>query len=76
MHPSRHGKRAYHPSVLPSLVSTASPEFAEKAKSMDALIEDIDAKMATARLGGGERARDRMRKAGKKLPRERSVLPD
>lgn len=72
----RHCRRAYHPSVLPSLISTGSPEFVDKARSMDTLIADIDAKMATARLGGGERARDRMKKAGKKLPRERSVPLD
>ncbi|KAH9938488.1 carboxyl transferase [Fomitopsis serialis] len=74
MPPTRHVRRAYHPSVLPSLVSPPSPEFVEKAKSMETLIADIDAKMAAARLGGGEKARERMRKAGKKLPRERLAL--
>lgn len=43
---------------------------------MDALVADIDAKMTCARSGGGEKARERMKKAGKKLPRERSVPPD
>ncbi|KAH9843970.1 carboxyl transferase [Rhodofomes roseus] len=67
-------RRAYHPSVLPSLVSATSPEFVEKSKSMEALVADIDAKAAAARLGGSEKARERMRKAGKKLPRERLAL--
>ncbi|EPT02817.1 hypothetical protein FOMPIDRAFT_1117366 [Fomitopsis schrenkii] len=67
-------RRAYHPSVLPSLISTASPDFLEKAKLMNTLVADIDAKMASARSGGGEKARERMKKAGKKLPRERLAL--
>ncbi|TFY69457.1 hypothetical protein EVJ58_g391 [Rhodofomes roseus] len=41
---------------------------------MEALVADIDAKAAAARLGGSEKARERMRKAGKKLPRERLAL--
>lgn len=65
------GRRAYHPSVLPSLVSTASPEFTAKAEAMDALVADLDAKMAAVRLGGGPKAAERMRSKGKKLPRER-----
>lgn len=40
---------------------------------MEALISDLDAKMAQARLGGGPRATERMRSKGKKLPRERYV---
>lgn len=38
---------------------------------MDALVAELDAKMAVARLGGGDKAVQRMRKSGKKLPRER-----
>ncbi|KZT72689.1 carboxyl transferase [Daedalea quercina L-15889] len=72
--PLRYCRRAYHPSILPSLISTTSPEFAEKSKAMESLVADIDDKMATARLGGSEKARERMRKAGKKLPRERLSL--
>ncbi|KAH7916258.1 carboxyl transferase [Hygrophoropsis aurantiaca] len=70
---SRHG-RAYHASVLPSLISPASPEFREKSDAMDALVADFDAKMAQARLGGGPKAAERMRSKGKKLPRERLSL--
>lgn len=38
---------------------------------MDELVKSIDEKMATARLGGGPKAAERMRSKGKKLPRER-----
>lgn len=67
-------RRAYHPSVLPSLISTSSPEFVAKAEAMDALVADLDAKLANVRLGGGDKAVHRMRTAGKKLPRERLSL--
>ncbi|OSX59304.1 hypothetical protein POSPLADRAFT_1184007 [Postia placenta MAD-698-R-SB12] len=67
-------RRAYHPSVLPSLISTSSPEFVAKAEAMDALVADLDAKLANVRLGGGDKAVQRMRTAGKKLPRERLSL--
>ncbi|PCH41339.1 carboxyl transferase [Wolfiporia cocos MD-104 SS10] len=73
--PQSSTRRAYdHPAVLPSLISTSSPEFVAKAEAMDTLIADLDAKMAAARLGGGEKAIQRMKKAGKKLPRERLSL--
>lgn len=64
-------QRRYHASVLPSLVSTSSPEFVAKAAAMDELVKSIDEKMATARRGGGQKAAERMRSKGKKLPRER-----
>ncbi|KAJ6515564.1 carboxyl transferase [Mycena sanguinolenta] len=67
-------RRQYHASVLPSLVSTASPEFAAKADAMDALVADLEAKLANARLGGGAKAAERFRSKGKKLPRERLSL--
>ncbi|GBE79374.1 carboxyl transferase [Sparassis crispa] len=64
-----HGsRRAY---VLPSLISPSAPEFVAKAQAMSALVADIDAKMAAVRQGGGAKAVERMRKSGKKLPRER-----
>ncbi|KAJ7774113.1 carboxyl transferase [Mycena olivaceomarginata] len=65
----------YHASVLPSLVSTASPEFAAKAEAMDALVADLEAKLANVRLGGGAKAAERFRGKGKKLPRERCLSP-
>jgi 3-methylcrotonyl-CoA carboxylase beta subunit len=66
----------YNASVLSSHVSTTSPEFLAKAEAMNALVADLDAKMAEARLGGGTKAAERMKAKGKKLPRERSgILP-
>ncbi|KAI0921421.1 hypothetical protein AcW1_004593 [Taiwanofungus camphoratus] len=67
-------RRAYHPSALPSLISTSAPEFVAKAEAMDALVADLETKMARVRLGGGEKSVERMRKVGKKLPRERLAL--
>ncbi|TFY59622.1 hypothetical protein EVG20_g7719 [Dentipellis fragilis] len=67
-------RRTYHASVLPSLISPLAPEFQAKAKAMDELVADVEAKMASARLGGGTKAAERMRSKGKKLPRERLAL--
>ncbi|KAJ7639134.1 carboxyl transferase [Roridomyces roridus] len=67
-------RRQYHATVLPSLVSTASPEFAEKAAAMDVLVADLEARTAEARLGGGAKTAERFRSKGKKLPRERLSL--
>jgi 3-methylcrotonyl-CoA carboxylase beta subunit len=59
--------------VLPSIVSTVSPEFKAKAALMDGLVMDVEEKMSAARHGGGTRAAERMRSKGKLLPRERSA---
>ncbi|KAJ3524577.1 hypothetical protein NM688_g8536 [Phlebia brevispora] len=67
-------RRAYHATVLPSLISNASPEFKAKAEAMDALVADFESKVAAARLGGGPKAAERMRGKGKKLPRERLAM--
>lgn len=40
---------------------------------MDELVRDLEEKTKQARLGGGEKAAERMRSKGKKLPRERCV---
>jgi 3-methylcrotonyl-CoA carboxylase beta subunit len=67
-----HRVGAYHAaSVLPSLVSPSSPDFQARAKAMDQVVADLDAKLAAAREGGGAKAAERMRSKGKKLPRER-----
>ena len=66
-------KRVYHASVLPSLISPSSPEFVAKSEAMDSLVHEVETKMAEARQGGGSKAADRMKKQGKKLPRERYV---
>ncbi len=65
------GRRGYHASVLPSRISSASPEFVAKAQAMDDLVTDLDAKLARARLGGGDKAAERMRSRGKRVPRDR-----
>ncbi|TFK46623.1 carboxyl transferase [Heliocybe sulcata] len=67
-------RRHYHADVLPSLISPSSPEFQARAQGMDELVNDLEAKMAEARLGGGQKAAERMRSKGKKLPRERLGL--
>ncbi|KAG8218529.1 hypothetical protein J3R82DRAFT_4168 [Butyriboletus roseoflavus] len=67
-------RRFYHASVLPSLLSTTSSEFHQKAASMDALVSDLKAKIALVKEGGGPKAQDRMRNKGKRLPRERLSL--
>jgi 3-methylcrotonyl-CoA carboxylase beta subunit len=67
-------RRLYHASVLPSLLSTNTPEFQQKAESMDALVSDLKAKIAQAKEGGGPKAQERMRSKGKRLPRERLSL--
>jgi 3-methylcrotonyl-CoA carboxylase beta subunit len=67
-----YSQRCYHASVLPSSISSVSPEFVAKAEAMDSLVAQLDSKMAEARLGGGAKAEARMRSKGKKLPRERS----
>lgn len=66
--------RAFHhnpATVLPSLVSTASPDFVEKASAMDALVSDLEKHLTAARLGGGPKALEKMRARGKKVPRDR-----
>ncbi|CAK5262489.1 unnamed protein product [Mycena citricolor] len=67
-------RRSYHATVLPSRVSTASPEFLAKSEAMDALVKDLESKMARARLGGGSKTAEKFRSRGKKLPRERLSL--
>ncbi|KAF8213864.1 carboxyl transferase domain-containing protein [Mycena galopus ATCC 62051] len=51
-------RRPYHATVLPSLQSRA----------MDALVADLEAKIANARLGGGPKAVERHRSKGKNSP--------
>ena len=63
--------RAYHPSVLPNLVSTSSQEFQAKSHAMNAVLDDLNQRIMSAQSGGGEKAIAKLRKAGKKTPRER-----
>ncbi|KAI5117986.1 hypothetical protein M0805_004483, partial [Coniferiporia weirii] len=64
-------RRHFNADVLPSLVSPAAPEFAQRAAAMDTLVADLERNLADARTGGGTRAAERMRAKGKMLPRER-----
>ncbi|KAF9569272.1 carboxyl transferase [Agrocybe pediades] len=69
-----HSTRRYHASVLPSLISTSSPEFQAKSAAMDELVKNLESKLAKARQGGGPKAAERMKSKGKRLPRERLSL--
>lgn len=57
--------------MLPSAVASSAPEFAARAQAMDTLVKDLEARLETARGGGGAAAAERMRAKGKMLPRER-----
>ncbi|KAJ1306010.1 hypothetical protein OPQ81_010725 [Rhizoctonia solani] len=61
-------------SRLPSLISTSSPDFVEKAEAMSALVSNYEELVTAARQGGGAKAQERMRSKGKKTPRERIAL--
>ena len=57
--------------VLDSKVQPDSPEFKANAAHHRALAERLRADVATASLGGPERARERHTARGKLLPRDR-----
>jgi 3-methylcrotonyl-CoA carboxylase beta subunit len=57
--------------VLKSNLNTRSEEFKENAEHMQMLVDDLREKVAAAKLGGGDRARDKHLSRGKLLPRER-----
>src|SRR6516225_9437024 len=57
--------------VLTTSVDRRSEAFAANAAAMRALVEDLRAKVATIREGGGAEARRRHLARGKLLPRER-----
>ena len=57
--------------VLETKLSTRSADFAANADAMRALVQDLNAKIAKATLGGGEAARAKHSARGKLLPRER-----
>jgi len=67
--------RTFQHTVLPSTLSTTSPEFKSKAQDMDTVVSEVQRLMAQAREGGGAKAKDKMRSNGKKTPRERLELP-
>jgi 3-methylcrotonyl-CoA carboxylase beta subunit len=57
--------------VLETQLDTRGAEFKTNAAAMRALVEDLNAKLATIALGGGESARAKHAARGKLLPRER-----
>ncbi|WP_043836733.1 carboxyl transferase domain-containing protein [Muricoccus aerilatus] len=57
--------------ALPTALDTRSPEFAENAGRMRALVEDLRARADRVRQGGGEPAREKHLSRGKLLPRDR-----
>ena len=57
--------------VLDSRIDTANAQFTRNADEHRALIADLNAKQATARLGGPEKSRARHVARGKLLPRDR-----
>ena len=57
--------------VLKSALSTRSAEFRDNQAHMRALVDDLRAKVAVIKQGGGERARARHLERGKLLPRDR-----
>ncbi len=58
-------------SVLKSNLNTRSDDFKSNAAHMQSLVNDLREKVASAKQGGGERARDKHLSRGKLLPRER-----
>ncbi|MEM8589676.1 MAG: carboxyl transferase domain-containing protein [Pseudomonadota bacterium] len=56
---------------IKSAVDTRSEDFRRNQAAMQALVDDLKAKAAVIRQGGGENARDRHTGRGKLLPRDR-----
>jgi len=57
--------------VIESRIDSRSTEFQANAGQLRGLVEDLNAQMAQAALGGGDKARARHTERGKLLPRER-----
>jgi len=58
-------------SVIASAIDTRSEDFRANARAMQALVEDLRARVQAIKQGGGEKARERHLARGKLLPRER-----
>ncbi len=58
-------------SILQSKLNPRSENFTKNAIKMQALVEDLKAKVNQIRLGGSETARERHQAKGKLLPRQR-----
>src|SRR5437588_8440907 len=57
--------------ILDSKLNSRSEDFKANAQAMQALVEDLKAKVAKIAQGGGEEARKKHTARGKLLPRER-----
>jgi acyl-CoA carboxylase subunit beta len=60
--------------VLPTRIDPASEDYRVNRDGMTALLAELDAQLAAARAGGGERYVQRHRDRGRLLPRERIDL--
>ena len=58
-------------SVIRSTVNPNSADFQANAAEMQALVDDLDQRVADVKKGGGERYQARHKERGKLLPRER-----
>ena len=57
-----------------SRLSARDEEFVANRQAMQSLLDELEARCATVRAGGGEKARERHLSRGKLLPRERVAL--
>ena len=57
--------------AIPSKLNSQSSEFSENYSHMKSLVEEWRKKVETAKLGGGEKAIERLRKKNKLSARER-----
>ena len=57
--------------IFESLLDPRGEEFRTNRLAMEALVDDLRAKLAAAALGGGDTARARHLARGKLLPRQR-----
>src|SRR6201998_2735708 len=60
--------------VLPDRVDRDAPEYAERRAALLSQLAEVDAQLALARAGGGEKYVERHRARGKLLARERVEL--
>ena len=56
---------------IESTLNTRSPAFADHARAMQALVDDLETRLSTMALGGGEGPRAKHVARGKLLPRDR-----
>jgi 3-methylcrotonyl-CoA carboxylase beta subunit len=57
--------------ILESKLNARAADFVANAQAMRALVDDLNAQLAKAALGGGEVARAKHTARGKLLPRDR-----